>query len=296
MSTTSPLVFLVAEQGQDWPARFLDAASGSYTVTRVPLSEVHTCGHTHNGARGVVVCHDASLSPDLGDSLRHVRACVHYADLPVIAVAPSPSASMRARMMAAGASDVYDADSTEPEQVLRAVDNRCDIEPVMAELHDSLLMPFVEAATHTIEEMAGSSVSLHSVYQKRGYRIFGDYSVMVNLSADSEGTLVLSFPSETGSAIAARILEPLGADLTEELLQSTLGEIGNIVTGSAKGRLANTNYRFAMSTPTVVSGHNHEVRYQPGLPCLVASFTGELGDFALQLCMALPGIAHGGES
>jgi CheY-specific phosphatase CheX len=285
MSAEKARIYLVGDMEAPWSRAFIETVGDRYDIAELSPQELVTHATAVTGVKGVVVFYEHDPTEANSEWFSRIRACVHYVDLPLIAVTPRPSATTRARLMTAGASTVCDA-STEAELVLQEVENRCNIEPVMEDLRSQLLEPFVEAVVLTMTEMANSKVGLHSVYRKLGYRIFGDYSALVSIKAESEGTLVLSFSTETGHELARRMLAPLGVEATEELTQSCVAETANIVVGQAKGRLAGTSFGFSMSVPTVVAGHNHEIRYKQGLPCLVASFTSDIGDFALQICMA----------
>lgn len=285
MGKEQPHIYLVSGRDADWKKRFQELAGDRYRISDLGADRLTDSLPQEPPVKGVVVFYEPEAGSTNQDWFARVRACVHYVDLPLIAVAPHPSVATRAQLIAAGASTVCDAES-DPEQVLSEVENRCNVEPVMAELREQLLEPFVEATTLTLREMASSDAKVHTVYRKLGYRIFGDYSALVGLKSETEGTLVVTFPKATGDELARRVLAPLGAEVTDELVQSCLAEVANIIVGQAKGRLAGTSYRFQMSIPTVVAGPNHEIKYKQGLPCLVASFTGDIGDFALQICMA----------
>ncbi|MBD3240981.1 MAG: hypothetical protein GF331_10385 [Chitinivibrionales bacterium] len=284
MASDQSRIYLIAPKTTEWVDQFRSAVADLYQVAIFAPNEVPKTDED-SPAKGVVVYYDAASTPGDNSWVEDIRHCIHYMDLPLIAVAPSPSPAVRAQLLAAGASKVCNAED-EPQTVVREVENRCNLEPVMKEIRTQLLDPFVQSTVHTVREMAGDEPNLHSVYRKQGYRIFGDHSAIISLTADSEGTLVLSFPKTTSCELGRRMLAPMGVEVTEELVQSCLGELTNIIAGQAKGVLAETGRRFTMSTPTVVSGQNHEIRYKPGLPCLVASFTSGMGDFALQLCMA----------
>jgi len=285
MTAERPNIYLVSGRDADWKKRFRELAGDRYEIAELSPAGLTGESPGKDLVKGVVVFYEPDAGSPNQEWFARVRACVHFTDLPVIAVAPNPSVATRAQLIAAGASTVCDAES-DPEQVLSEVENRCNIEPVLTELREQLLEPFVEATLLTLKEMAQADAKVHTVYRKLGYRIFGDYSALVGLKSDSEGTLVVTFPKATGDELAKRVLAPLGIGVTDELVQSCLAEIANIIVGQAKGKLAGTNYRFQMSIPTVVAGPNHEIKYKQGLPCLVASFTGDIGDFALQICMA----------
>lgn len=280
-------ILLIAPAQSAWAQRFCDQVQSRYELVSVAPEQTPDAGSPETLARGVVVYYEQETDPQKSSWFARIRDCVHLVDLPLVAVTPRPTSAVRAKLMAAGASVVCDAEA-DPQMVVREVENRCDLEPILETLRSELLGPFIEATVSVMQDMAGTRPRVHSVYRKQGYRIFGDYSAILPIeSANGEGTLVMSFPLESSRAISERMLSHLGPLVTDDMVQSCLAELTNIIVGQAKGRLSDSRYHFSMSIPTVVWGPNHEVRYKPGLPCLVASFNGDIGDFALQLCMSV---------
>jgi chemotaxis protein CheX len=218
--------------------------------------------------------------------LSKAREQTRYLNMPVVVVRSASSRESQAKWIAAGACAVCEADSS-PEDILLELRAHSTSGPVMTELRDKLLGPFCEAAITTLREMAGIEIALRSTYQKTGYRMFGDISAVLGLLGRSEGSLVLSFPEPTAEAIVKRILSQAEEELSPGIVRDCIGEISNVIAGQARGQLVGTPYEFALSTPTVISGTNHEIRHKPGAPCLVVAFSSELGDFALQLCMSI---------
>jgi CheY-specific phosphatase CheX len=277
----SETIYLVASDSSPWVQQLRAHAHAKYDIVPLPTA---LDAPPERPARGVIVYYEQVHSSNSLQFSR-MREDMRLVDLPLVAVTHQPTAASRARLLASGAAAVCDADA-ELELVFKEIENRCNLEPVVDEIRKGLLDPFVYATLITIREMAQCEPAVQVVYRKTGYRIFGDHSALVSVSASTEGTVVLSFPRASSQELSRRMLEPLGVAVTEELVQSCLAETANIIVGQAKGALAGTPYAFAMSVPTVIAGTNHEVRYKPGLPCLVASFTSAIGDFALQLCMA----------
>lgn len=284
MGSEQKKLYLVAQPGAPWAEQFVATADERYDVAVVSADQIAAESQEEPLVTGVVVLYEGGTTGKGAESVERIRANERYAGLPVVAVSENPTPAVRARLMASGANAILDAEVA-PSQILDELENRCDLEPIMQELRDQLLEPFIDSTKFTLSEMINVEADVHSVYRKLGYRIFGDYSAVVGLSAGSDGTLILSFPRESAHDLGGRMLEPLGEAPTEELIQSSIAEVTNIIVGQSKGKLAKTAYKFSMSTPTVVAGQHHEIRYEPGLPCLVAQFTGDVGDFALQLCM-----------
>lgn len=226
---------------------------------------------------------------DNGDSISlewtaRLRECTRYLNIPLIVVADS-ARKTHTRLLAVGASLV--CHDGEHERVFSEIEARCNVQPVVTELRDNLLRPFIQTAVVTFQDMAGAEIILQSIYQKQDYRMFGDISAVIGLTGRSEGSMVISFPEKTAEALVRRILQGLADEPSPDLVRDCLGEVANVIAGQARGMMANTQYKFAITTPTVVSGPGHEIRHKSVVPCLVAAFASDLGDFALQLCLTM---------
>lgn len=233
---------------------------------------------------GVVVFADGE--PKITDWIASVEKQTRYLSVPLIAVSQDADRGVQDRLLAAGACAVYDA-KVDDNLLLAELQARCDAQPVFAEIRENLLQPFTEAATITLQEMASVAISVHSVYQKSKYKMFGDISAVIGLIGPREGSLVLSFPMATAATVVGRILAGIAEDPDNDMIRDCVGEIANVIAGQAKGILAETKYQFCFSTPTIISGVGHEIRHKPDMPCLVIAFGSEVGDFALQLCLHL---------
>jgi chemotaxis protein CheX len=159
-------------------------------------------------------------------------------------------------------------------------------QPVSAEIRDKLLEPFVAATRAALGEMAGADVVVRAVRRNPVNRGSGDVAVVLQLTCATDAILVLSFPRRTATALARRMLAGVSAHVDDELIRECAAEIGNVVAGQAKALLAGTPYHFVFSLPEVVAGVN-DFQPTPGLDCLVIDFSGDQGEFALQLFLKL---------
>ncbi|MFC1734484.1 chemotaxis protein CheX [Candidatus Hydrogenedentota bacterium] len=123
------------------------------------------------------------------------------------------------------------------------------------------------------------------MFLKRDHRMFGDMSGVMGLSGDSVGSVIISLRM----TLAARIVSTmLGVDtnaLEAGDITDGIGEFINVISGQAKTRLAETEYRFKISLPSVVSGHGHEIAHQKHVPCIVIVFKSDDDEFALQISL-----------
>jgi len=228
----------------------------------------------------------ADRDQKIADWVAGLEKHTRYLSIPLIAVANGPDHLAHDQLLAAGACAVFDHE-VEDEILLSELQSRCDVQPVYAEIRKNLLEPFIESTSITLQEMAGVKVSVNSVYQKSNYKLFGDISAIIGFVAPGEGALVLSFPEATANAVVQRVLAGIADHPDNDMIRDCVGEIINVVAGQAKGILAPTKYHFSFSTPTIISGTNHEIRHKPNMACMVIAFGSEVGPFALQLCLHL---------
>jgi chemotaxis protein CheX len=239
---------------------------------------------TESSASGIVVFEDSE--PGTLEWISRAREQTRYLSMPLVVVRTAGSREHESRLVAAGAAAVCPPDIA-AEQLLAEVRAHCISQPVIADVREKLLGPFSEATVLTMREMAGIEIAVRSVYQKTGYRMFGDISAVLGLLGKAEGSLVISFPEATAEAFVRRILASVDASPGPSIVRDCIGELSNVIAGQARGLLVDSTYQFSLSIPTVISGASHEIRHKPGAPCLVVAFGCDLGEFALQLCMSV---------
>lgn len=239
---------------------------------------------TESSACGIVVFENPGQSAL--EWISRAREQTRYLSMPLVVIRAADSHEFESRLIAAGAAAVCPPQIA-PDQLLAEVRAHCISQPVIAEVREKLLGPFTEATVLTMREMAGIEIAVRSVYQKTGYRMFGDISAVLGLLGKAEGSLVISFPERTAQAFVGRILASVDAAPGPSIVRDCIGELSNVIAGQARGLLADSAYQFSLSIPTVISGANHEIRHKPGAPCLVVAFGCDLGEFALQLCMSV---------
>ncbi len=246
------------------------ASSLTGAVSRLPFGViVFDAGEDHAPAR-----------------LRRIRECTRYLDVPIVAVSVGGDRNAHARLLAAGAHQHLTTVAS-PGEVLDALAQRADVQPVLSDIQTNLLMPFMEVTQMTFREMAHVELNIRASYQKKTYRMFGDISAVLGLFGRGEGAMVLSFPQATAVALTRAIFPGFPVEDDAEMVKDCVAEIANIIAGQTKGRLAGTLHAFNISTPTVVSGTEHVIQHKAGMPSLVVVFQGPLGEFVLQICLSL---------
>jgi chemotaxis protein CheX len=158
-------------------------------------------------------------------------------------------------------------------------------QPIGPEWREHILEPFVSGATLTLREWAHTEVVVRAVYRKSRHTPFGEVAAILALTSGPEEWLVLSFPEQTASILAGRMLGREGETLETEMIHDCVGEMANVIAGQAKAQLAGTPHHFSLATPTVVTGDGPNVRNGPCADCMIIVFGSDVGDFALQVFM-----------
>ncbi len=137
--------------------------------------------------------------------------------------------------------------------------------------------PFVRAIEETFEKMLSCGVA-HA--PGREIPLPRDVSAVVGFAGSKRGVAILSFSEST----ACRVVSRFGGEPFDEVNATVcdgVAEILNIVAGRAKGELAKSAGAIDMSLPTVVFGHDYELRRHRDAPQTLLPFASELGDFDL---------------
>ena len=165
-------------------------------------------------------------------------------------------------------------------QFRKAVDS--DEQPLIGEIRELLVEPFIEATRTALRETAGTELDVRAVFQRSMYRPSGNYAAAVDLTSAAVARLVLDFPERTAAGLASRILAGVNQEPDENLIRDCAGEMANVVAGQAKAMLAGGPYQFTFSLPKVLVGAIASTLQQVQ-DCLVVSFNCDQGEFALQL-------------
>ena len=151
---------------------------------------------------------------------------------------------------------------------------------------DELLEPFITAVATTLREMAGVDVIVRKTFRATGNEGLADVSVVLRLVADTEGLLILSFPTETAAALTRRVLVEVGGEPDEGMVRDCVAELLNVIAGQAKTLLFGTPRHFTLSTPTVLTAG-----FVEGVGRAVVRFDSDAGEFTLHLSQ--PGTGAG---
>ncbi len=150
--------------------------------------------------------------------------------------------------------------------------------------------PFINASVHTIQTMLGLTPERQNAFIKDDATAQGDVSGIIGFADKNiSGSVALSFPTATALKIYELMMGEKVSRINSDV-QDSVGELANIVTGTAKSEFSSLNVTFHISIPTVVVGKNHRITHKVGTPVVVIPF--KLDDeleFTLEISMKMDG-------
>ncbi len=113
--------------------------------------------------------------------------------------------------------------------------------------------PFVAAAFHVLKELLDMEPSKGALKIRREHCTSQQCNVIFGVTGKVEGQVVYGMNLVTADRIASQMLgQPIKS--FDSLAASAIGELGNMITGNAGGRLADLGYHCDITPPTIVRG------------------------------------------
>lgn len=141
--------------------------------------------------------------------------------------------------------------------------------------------PFLKSTIETFNTMLKKKANPGKIFLRQEPHN-ADISGVIGLSGDIRGAVVMAYPKATALSVVSAFL---GENVTElnETVSDAIGELTNIITGYAKRDLSDLN--LSISLPSVIRGQNHLVDMPKDAPVVCIPFTGECGDFIIEVSM-----------
>ncbi len=112
----------------------------------------------------------------------------------------------------------------------------------------------------------------------------GDVSGLIGMvGTETKGSFSITFDENLALIIMERMVGEKIDKIDPEVCDM-VGEITNMIAGSAKNELADQGFDFGMATPIVVSGTNHTISHQVDGPKVILPFMCEDGSAHMEIC------------
>ncbi|WP_022850522.1 chemotaxis protein CheX [Limisalsivibrio acetivorans] len=131
--------------------------------------------------------------------------------------------------------------------------------------------PFISSTLSVFKTMIGMDPVKGDLYIKSDEKLFYDVSGAIGLVGDFVGYVSISFPEDLALEVGSQFLGEEITELNNEL-GDAVGEIINMVTGSAKKHFSDKGKKFNISVPNVVVGKGHTIQRPANIICIGVKF------------------------
>jgi chemotaxis protein CheX len=113
--------------------------------------------------------------------------------------------------------------------------------------------PFISAAVQVLEQEIGAPVQRGSVALQKSCYTTQDVTAMVGVTGDVRGVVLFGMSESTAKGLVSAMIGQQFV-IFDELAQSGIGEMGNVITGRASINLSEAGYDSTITPPTVIVG------------------------------------------
>jgi chemotaxis protein CheX len=120
------------------------------------------------------------------------------------------------------------------------------------------LNPFLLAAADVLEAEVGLASTRGSLSLQKSSLTGSEVTVLISIIGQVQGVVLYGMSIATSLAIVSRIM---GQPFTEfdNLAQSGIGELGNVISGKATINLSNAGFQTTISPPTLIVGEGAQI-------------------------------------
>jgi chemotaxis protein CheX len=155
---------------------------------------------------------------------------------------------------------------------------------VSSKIRADFVDPFVRSAYEVLGKEANVEVTRGELGVARSAYLTRDVTILLGVTGSLRGIVFYGMSKATAIAIAERMIGEKRPEF-DELSQSAIAELGNMITGRAATRLANSGFPSNLCPPGLILGKG-SLFSTFDLPRLIVPFNTELGLFEVQVALA----------
>lgn len=143
--------------------------------------------------------------------------------------------------------------------------------------------PFVAAATNVLKKETKGEVKRGPLSVSSESVTCDEITALVSVAGDIYGMVMYSMSERTAKGIVSRMTgEPV--PVFDQLAQSAIGEMGNVITGIASSSLEEAGYACRIAPPTLIMGRGVYISTVQ-LQRLVIPIETEVGDLTISVAL-----------
>ncbi|MBT1449967.1 chemotaxis protein CheX [Glaciecola sp. XM2] len=151
-------------------------------------------------------------------------------------------------------------------------------------MNATFIEPFAEAVKSTLAMMASIELTQQPQQDKADSVARGELSSVIGMvSPQLCGSMAITFDKPLSLAMMQNMLGETHGEINADVADM-IGEMTNIICGSAKAALSEQGYEFNMATPVVITGENHVIHHHVEGPSTITTFISPKGNAYLEVC------------
>jgi len=120
------------------------------------------------------------------------------------------------------------------------------------------LNPFLLAASDVLQAEVGLASNRGSLSLQKSSLTGSEVNVLISIIGQVQGVVLYGMSKDTALKIVSRIMGQEFAEF-DNLAQSGIGELGNVISGKATINLSNAGYQTTISPPTLIVGEGAQI-------------------------------------
>ncbi len=151
--------------------------------------------------------------------------------------------------------------------------------------HNDIIGIFIESTESVLKTITGYTVKHVSTAVKNNHLCENALTGILDFAYHADGTAALSFPKKLIKEISGKLTGLEKKELSETVIQDSLGELINQVTGAVKTKLDCTDYGFVLDIPRIAKGLKKNFTTKTDFPGIVMKFEMAGEEISLLLVM-----------
>ena len=148
-------------------------------------------------------------------------------------------------------------------------------------MKNDLIQVFIGAAREVLAQEMGEPIEAGRPKLQGGAYEAGDVTVVIGLGGDIQGAVIVSMATRTALDYVSRVMGD-SLDELDELAQSGIGELANVIAGRAGVKLQEKGHDVVIAPPTIIVGRGSRLSTLAA-PRLLIPVETPLGLIELQL-------------
>ena len=147
-----------------------------------------------------------------------------------------------------------------------------------------VINPVITALVDVLTTMAQMNPEIGKPRTKEDNRAPGVVTGIIDLQGKPKsGSVAISFSKGVALDLTHRMLRMEVTEIDDQV-KDLVGEMANMVAGSAKRIMEEEGFDFRMTLPTVIAGKDHEIIHKVTGPKIILPFTADSGEFYIEVC------------